>query len=337
MWACLRFSAAVVAVGILASCAARSSNVQQMLPDPGYLKDAPARTFDISYNAVIRAPEGTKKLRVWLPVPKDTPVQKILDLSFSREVRIYMEPKYGNKIAYFEMQNPPPRIEIKMRFRVERREVKLDLARLSRDGKDPDGAFPAFLGEKRLVPITDEIRRIADRLTRGKRSTLEKARAIYDYVVSKMTYDKSVPGWGRGDVIRACRVGKGNCTDFHSLFNALCRAQGIPSGFEIGLYLPYDFDERAELGSYHCWAMFRVPGKTWVPVDASEASKLGGEMADYFFGNQTPNRVTLSTGRDLRLVPEQDGEPLNYFLNPYAEADGKPVETTKTWSFELVR
>jgi len=43
--------------------------------------------------------------------------------------------------------------------------------------------------------------------------------------------------------------------------------------------------------------------------------------------------VTLSTGRDLVLEPKQQGEPLNYFLNPYAEADGKSVKTEKTWSY----
>jgi hypothetical protein len=46
------------------------------------------------------------------------------------------------------------------------------------------------------------------------------------------------------------------------------------------------------------------------------------------------SRVTLSTGRDITLEPKQDGPPLNYFLNPYAEADGKPVKTEKTWSYQ---
>jgi hypothetical protein len=44
--------------------------------------------------------------------------------------------------------------------------------------------------------------------------------------------------------------------------------------------------------------------------------------------------VTLSTGRDITLAPKQDGAPLNYFLNPYAEADGKPVKTGKDWSYK---
>jgi hypothetical protein len=80
------------------------------------------------------------------------------------------------------------------------------------------------------------------------------------------------------------------------------------------------------------WAFFRVPGKTWVPVDCSEADRFV-LYRDRFFGGHTPNRVTLSTGRDLVLEPKQSGEPVNYLLNPYAEADGQSIKTEKTWSY----
>jgi hypothetical protein len=75
-----------------------------------------------------------------------------------------------------------------------------------------------------------------------------------------------------------------------------------------------------------------VPGKTWVPIDASEADRFP-ERAGYFFGSHTPNRVTLAVGRDLVLDPPQQGEPLNYLLDPYAEADGKRAATAKTWTY----
>jgi hypothetical protein len=73
-------------------------------------------------------------------------------------------------------------------------------------------------------------------------------------------------GWGLGSTRHACGVGQG-CTDFHALFNSLCRAEGIASSFEIDLYLPYEKGSNEPLGAYHCWAFFRVPGKTRVPVD----------------------------------------------------------------------
>jgi transglutaminase-like putative cysteine protease len=146
-----------------------------------------------------------------------------------------------------------------------------------------------------------------------------------------MTYDKSGTGWGNGDTNFACDAGKGNCTDFHALFMSLCRAKGIPAGFEIGLYPPYARKADEKPGGYHCWSWFRVPGRTWVPVDCSEADRFP-DRREYFFGSHTSNRVTLSVGRDLVLEPRQDGEPLNYLLDPYAEADGKPLPTSKEWT-----
>jgi transglutaminase-like putative cysteine protease len=181
--------------------------------------------------------------------------------------------------------------------------------------------------------VDDEVRKMAAEIVKGRSGTVEKARAIYDHVVAKMVYDKKHEGWGRGSTEHACRIGKGNCTDFHALFNSLCRAEGIASGFEIGLYLPYEKGSAEAPGGYHCWALFRVPGKTWVPVDCSEAMRLPERRA-YFFGGSTPNRVTLSAGRDLVLDPPQAGPPLNFFLNPYAEADGKPAPAEKTWSYK---
>ena len=69
-----------------------------------------------------------------------------------------------------------------------------------------------------------------------------------------------------------------------------------------------------------------------MPVDASEAAK-DPSRREYFFGAHDENRVEFSRGRDLVLVPPQKGEPLNYFVNPYAEADGKPINVERTVSY----
>lgn len=299
-----------------------------------YLKAGESRTFAIEYvGKIAEIPAGTKKLRVWLPVPQDSSVQIIKNLSFSKETKVGTESKYGNKIAYWEIENPGAALDVTMRFDCTRLEIKTDLAALKAEGKDDAGSFDVFRKADKLVLVDDEMKKLSDGITQGKSGTVEKSRAIYDYVLSKMTYDKNHEGWGKGSTRHACDVGKGNCTDFHALFNSLCRTQGIASGFEIGLYLPYERKKEEKLGGYHCWAFFRVPGKTWVPVDCSEASRIP-ERKDYFFGGHTANRVTLSTGRDITLAPAQEGAALNYFLNPYAEADGKVVKTDKAWSFK---
>ena len=310
----------------------RQESQQDVAKD--FLKPGDVRKFEITYVGQVKEiPAGAKKLRVWLPVPQDSAVQSIRDLSFSREMKIGTETKYGNKIAYAEIDSPGAAVDITMKFVCTRKEIKCDLEKLAGDGSDPAGAYPVYKAADALVLVDDEMRKLSGEVTKGRKDSLDKARAIYDYVLEKMTYDKNHSGWGTGSTKHACEVGKGNCTDFHALFNSLCRAQGIASGFEIGLYLPYEKGKDEKLGGYHCWAFFRVPGKSWVPVDCSEADRFP-DRTKYFFGGHTSNRVTLSTGRDLTLSPKQDAAPLNYFLNPHAEADGKPVKCEKTWTFK---
>jgi transglutaminase-like putative cysteine protease len=330
------------AVFVLAAVALAADGPPNMQPDPQFLKPAESRKFKVTYVAHVKdVPAGTKTLRLWFPVPQDTVLQTISDVSFEGAApKVGTEPKFGNKIAYVEIADPKPNVDVTMRFTGVRKELVTDLSKLGKDAPETDASTSAFMGEENVTIIDDQVRKTAAEVTAGKATTLEKARAIYDYVLGKMTYDKVAPGWGQGDTKRAFEVCKGNCTDFHAMFMSLSRAAGIPAGFEIGLYLPYQRDKKDEkLGGYHCWSFFRIPGTTWVPVDISEAGRLKSDdpaKAEYFFGSHTSNRVTLSVGREIVLEPAQAGKPLNFFLNPYAEADGKPVATSKDWSFEDV-
>ena len=337
-------AAALVAGPALAGDGAKPA---RMDPDAGLLKAGESRSFTITYKAIVKdVPADAKRLRIWVPVPQDTPLQKIEGLSFQGPVepKVTTEKRFGNKLAYYEIENPGATMQLApgaktfewstaVSFTCTRKELLTDLDKLKEDGKESDAAAAEFLKDDKLTFVDDRIKGIAAKVTAGKTTTLEKARAIYEHVYEHMTYDKEHKGWGRGDTNHACDVAKGNCTDFHALFMSLCRASGIAAGFEIGLYPPYKKGAEEKLGGYHCWAFFRVPGKTWVPVDISEADRFP-ERKEFFFGNHTPNRVTLSVGRDLVLEPKQDGEPLNFLLNPYAEADGKSVPTSKDWTLK---
>jgi transglutaminase-like putative cysteine protease len=178
-----------------------------------------------------------------------------------------------------------------------------------------------YLAPDRLVPVSGLPADLAAKATAGQNSTTDKARAIYDYVFANMRYDKSGTGWGHGDTLYACNAKKGNCTDFHSLFISMARSQHIPARFEIGFQLPANKD-RSDIAGYHCWAEFFDPQHGWVPVDISEAWKNPAKK-DYFFGAHDADRVQFTAGRDLELSPRQQGEPLNYFIYPYVEVDGK--------------
>jgi hypothetical protein len=60
-------------------------------------------------------------------------------------------------------------------------------------------------------------------------------------------------------------------------------------------------------------------------VDASEAAK-DSTRRSYSFGHHDEDRLEFSRGRHLTLVPAQQGPPLNFFIDPYAEVDGRPHE-----------
>ena len=192
-----------------------------------------------------------------------------------------------------------------------------------------------FLEADRLVPVTGLPAQLAAHETEGATSQLEKAKDIYEYVYRTMKYDKSGTGWGHGDTLWACDSKHGNCTDFHSVFIAMARAEKIPARFEIGFPLPAD-KHSGEIPGYHCWAEFFLNGSGWVPVDISEAWKHP-EKHDYFFGAHDVNRMQFTQGRDLKLAPAQDGPPLNYFIYPYVEAGGKEYPNISiVFSFEDV-
>jgi len=267
----------------------------------------------------LTVPAGSHSVRIWMPRLASDRFQtaELLHMDSPWPTRSTRDPEFGNRLIYLEAPVVTEgAVKVRARYRVSRREQA-----------EPDrerGPVPAVFREPRgLVIVNEEVRRLATDATRDAVGPLAKARALYDCVLSRMDYDKSGEGWGRGDVAYACRAGKGNCTDFHSLFIALCLAADIPARFNMGYPLPSD--PVGALTSYHCWAEFFVDGKGWIPVDISEAWKHP-TRADYYFGRLDRDRVLVSTGREIHLVPSPAGPPLNYLLTPYVEVDGKPYD-----------
>ena len=63
---------------------------------------------------------------------------------------------------------------------------------------------------------------------------------------------------------------------------------------------------------------------------ANPLCHLALSCREYFFGAHDENRVELSKGRDVILVPQQQGAPLNYFVYPYVELDGARYASVDT-------
>jgi transglutaminase-like putative cysteine protease len=311
---------------------------------------APSRTFRFTYSFTVKdIPPGAKRVRVWVPVPQTDRHQTVHVLAVKAPAKTQMthEPEYGNRMIYAEIQNSASsKAEFTLEYEVTRREYSRgDYAQLERTDKDKDkeqkpslvpASMTRLVAPDNLIPTDGKIKALAVDVTGSQSGTIAKAKAAYDYFFTNMRYDKTGSGWGRGDALWACDAKHGNCTDFHSPFIGVLRADGIPARFDIGFPLPENKD-KGDIAGYHCWAEFYASKTGWVPVDISEAWKAK-EKEDYFFGSVDANRVQFSTGRDLTLSPKQDGPALNYFVYPYVEVDGKPYEKLdKQFSFEEVK
>jgi transglutaminase-like putative cysteine protease len=284
-----------------------------------------SRHFTFQYAFTVKNLPAGKKVRIWIPAAQSDAYQRVKIISVQGDLPLKKtrESKYGNETYFAESPGTnQPELQFDVGYEVVRHErVALTPAVHAVAASQTNTERQQDLQADALVPITGLPADLAAKVTQGKAQPLEKARAIYDYVFTTMRYEKTGTGWGRGDVLYACDAKKGNCTDFHSLFIAMARSQGIPARFEIGFSLPPD-QQAAEIAGYHCWSDFYIDGRGWIPVDISEAWKHP-EKRDYFFGSHDVDRVQFSMGRDLRLTPLQEGKPLNYFVYPYVEVDGR--------------
>lgn len=292
------------------------------------------RHFSFEYSVSVKdVPAGADHIDLWIPQPHDDPFQKITN------IRIECPYPYqqaadaqGNRIVHVRVEHPSAPFSFVMRFEAVRKEHFQAVLREAANARV--ALTPAerqkYLMPDRLVPLDPEIHEWAQQVVdrAGAKTDLEKARAIYEHVVSTVKYDKTGKGWGRGDIYYACDARRGNCTDFHAIVIGYARSLGIPARFSIGFPLPADRGS-GRIAGYHCWAELYVNGIGWIPVDASEAAK-DPSRREYFFGAHDENRVQFTTGRDLVLAPKQAGDPLNYFVYPYAELDGKPYPNVET-------
>jgi transglutaminase-like putative cysteine protease len=285
--------------------------------------DAKSRTFLFTYCVIVTGlPEGASA-RIWLPVAATNEDQTVaVESKEAPDGGKIATDKYGNHIFYVAAKpGADGSIPLTFTYRVTRREVKGPTK-----GEESAELLARYLQPDRRVPIEGK----PLELIQGKelpKDPTASARVFYDLINGHMKYEKKGTGWGNGDSVWACENGYGNCTDFHSLFLSLARSRKIPAKFEIGFPLPPKRGA-GDIPGYHCWAKFQAEGKGWLAVDISEANK-NPALKDYYFGNLTEDRVTFSTGRDLELTPKQDGEPLNYFVYPYVEVEGKPYPADK--------
>lgn len=291
------------------------------------------RRFEITYAGSFQdIPQDSQTFRAWIPLASSRDGQRIVSKTINLPVpyQITTDAEYGNEIIYFELsEGIPLSIDFSIDYEVE---VSKDSFLNSNKESNP----AKYLKPSTLMKVTDEVLGMVD-TTAAKHDTVPaKVRAIYDHVLNHMAYDKKTPGYGEGDTLRACLIGKGNCTDFHSLFISMAQASQVPARFKMGMPVPPQSVPESAIGGYHCWAEFYQEGEGWQPVDASEAWKHP-EKREAYYANFDTNKFLLSVGRDIPLSPAPATGPVNLFFYPHVEVNGEKYNGFKgTYSYKNV-
>ena len=290
----------------------------------------------MSFDITIRTNETAEKVRLWAPYPVSNENQKVENITINGNYNysgIYREGINGNMIIYTEWNYPDEFPNLNFSFDVLRSEIFM------KNFPETEGVLPVdvekYLLPTNLGPTDGLVKEISDEITEGKTSILQKTTAIYDYLIERGERDPNLNFCGDGDVCKLLQLLRGKCVDFSSVFVALSRSAGIPAREILGTRISKVGDIT---GAYHCRAEFYLPNYGWVPVDPSDVAKLMLnedldindtkviEARNYYFGAQTETYIDLATDRDIILNPKQDAGPLNYFMYPYAEVDGKALD-----------
>ncbi len=327
---------------------------------PSWVRDL--KEIELTYK--LQYPERDKALRLWVPLPMNTSYQKLLGIKVSGSAQGYQileEPVYHTPIFYAEFPKGVEKtLELRMHVLFWERDI-IDFNKLKPNNTALPEDLKLFLRETPHITISGKVKEIALKITKGKKTDLDKLRAIYDWVCENTYRDPSVKGCGEGVVWKAFEEGKfgGKCTDISSIFVALCRASGLPAREIFGLrVLPSKLSRGISnvqgdaTKAQHCKAEVWI--NTWIPVDPADVRKFMLEekisdlrdqrvqkVKDFLFGGWDNHWVQFNYARDFMLEPPPASkETINEFMYPQAEVDGKLMdkhELTFEYSKYLVK
>lgn len=326
---------------------ANSAQTQrQFKPQPGDW-----RTYEVTTRVDVQQAEGAT--RVWLPVPSvNTDWQQSLESSVQSngQSRMLSDSNYGARMLALEFAPGEARPWVELTTRVRTRSRAVDWAR-----KQPvrmDAASLKFWTEPTdLLPTDGIVHKTALQATRGATTDVEKARAIYDWVVANTFREPTVKGCGEGDIkfmLETNNLG-GKCADINAVFVGLCRAAGLPARDVYGLRLsPSEFGYKqlggnpASLqGAQHCRAEVFLKDYGWAAMDPADVTKvmrheapqwvkntsdpLVAPVNEALFGGWEGNWVAWNMAHDVSL-PGSTGPKLGFLMYPMAETAGERLD-----------
>jgi transglutaminase-like putative cysteine protease/thiol-disulfide isomerase/thioredoxin len=235
----------------------------------------------------VAKPEGA--IRVWLPLPlaADTDWFKTLNNSWSgnaSSAKVIPHSRYDTALFYAEWPGgtEQPAVEVVSRFAT--RDRALDWANPGKVEPVGKAILARYLEPNEHIPTDGIVLETARKATKGARGDVEKARAIYEWIVDNTFRDPKTRGCGIGDIKAMLESGNlgGKCADLNALFVGLARAAGIPARDVYGIrVVPSQWGYKS-LGAgssnitraQHCRAEFHSAAFGWVPVDPADVRKV---------------------------------------------------------------
>jgi transglutaminase-like putative cysteine protease len=330
-----------IAVSAVATLPAAAPAETIFAPSPGAW-----RRFEITTRLAITASDG--QAQAWVPLPSVTEAEWMRVggnewTTNAATARTVNDARSGAEMLHVIWAAGEAAPVIEVTSRVATRDRAVDLAR-------PTGA-PALSAAERafhsapteLIPTDGIVKQTADRITAGATSEVDKARAIYEWIVDNTFRDADVRGCGIGDITLMLKTGRlgGKCADINALTVGLARAAGLPARDVYGVRVaPSKFGYRS-LGAnseiitkaQHCRAEVFLAGFGWVPIDPADVRKVVLEeppghlrinddkvvaARKTLFGAWEGNWIAYNTGHDIGL-PGSTGPKLPFLMYPQAE------------------
>ena len=300
------------------------------------------RTFEVTTRVEVL--KSTGATRIWLPAAliNRTPFQKTLANTFNAEggAAKIVESK-ADALGIIAAEFPPGvRPILTATSRIATKNSAVDLSARGEPTRENREELEHFLQPTRLLPTDGVVRATAMEITSGAKTDVEKARAIYEWIVDNTFRDPKVRGCGVGDIRAMLETGNlgGKCADLNALFVGLARAAGLPARDVYGIRVA-DSAEFKCLGksgditkAQHCRAEFYTAGLGWVPVDPADVRKVvleerGGIPLDdpttkkaraKLFGQWEMNWLAYNYAHDVKLLNSKD-DPVAFLMYPQAE------------------
>ncbi|TMH27046.1 MAG: transglutaminase domain-containing protein [Betaproteobacteria bacterium] len=309
------------------------------------------RTFETVTRVDIKDAFGVARAWVPLPLAADTPWHKTIDNAWSgnaARAEIAADGKYGVTMLHVEWNEREmnPVIEVTSRFMTRDRAVDLAAPKSAVDLSATERAF--YTAPTELIPTDGIVKKTALEVTRGAKTDVDKARAIYEWIVDNTFRDPKTRGCGVGDVKSMLESGHlgGKCADLNALYVGLARAVGVPARDVYGIRVAASKYGYKSLGTgspnvskaQHCRADFFARGYGWVPVDPADVRKvvleeppgnlaIGDEKVraarERLFGSWEMNWLAYNMGHDVKLPNATKAPKLPFLMYVNAEADGE--------------